>query len=340
MHAYLPTYHPSRWLVGGHIETIYPALALKPAALAYRREIWETPDGDQVAVDWLDGPRDAPLVVQFHGLEGSSGSHYALALMHAAAARGWRGVVPHFRGCGGLPNRRPRAYHAGDTAEVAWYLRTLRSRHDGPILVSGVSLGGNVLLKWLGENGEAAAEFIDAAAAISAPLDLQAAGSVLGRGLNKHIYTRSFLNSLRPKTLGQIGRFGPELEKLGVSARQVSQARTLRDFDQHVTAPMHGFLGVDDYWTRSSSKPWLDRIALPTLVVNARNDPFMPASALPGATEVSDFVTLLQTERGGHVGFAEGQFPGRIDWLPRCLMAFFAAHLDGAAPTGPARHAL
>ncbi|MFC4159258.1 YheT family hydrolase [Chitinimonas lacunae] len=331
MHAYLPPYHPSRWLVGGHIETIYPALALRPAGLAYRREIWETPDGDQVAVDWLDGPRDAPLVVQLHGLEGSSASHYALALMHSVRARRWRGVVPHFRGCGGLPNRRPRAYHAGDTEEIAWYLQTLRSRHDGPIVVAGVSLGGNVLLKWLGENGPAASQLIVAAAAVSAPLDLQAAGSVLGSGFNKHVYTRAFLNTLRPKTLGQLGRFGPELAQLGVSATKVAGARTLREFDQHVTAPLHGFHGVDDYWQRASAKPWLSRIALPTLVLNARNDPFLPASALPGAAEVSDFVTLLQPERGGHVGFAEGQFPGRIDWLPRCLMAFFGAQLDGLA---------
>ncbi|QNM98073.1 YheT family hydrolase [Chitinimonas koreensis] len=321
----LPPYRPPRWLVGAHAETIYPALALKRPPPPYRREVWNTPDGDEIAIDWLlaDAASDAPLVVHFHGLEGSSASHYAGALMHALAARGWRGAVAHFRGCGGHRNRKPRAYHAGDSAEVDWILRRFRQAHGGPLYAAGVSLGGNALAKWLGEQAEAANAIVAGAAVISAPLDLTAAGKVLDRGLNKAIYTREFLRTLRPKTLAQLADFGQELAFLGVSPAEIAAARTFRDFDERVTAPLHGFEGAADYWRRSSSKPWLARITLPTLVINARNDPFLPAAALPAPDEVSPQVTLVQTARGGHVGFVEGPFPGRIDWLPRCLLAFF-----------------
>ncbi|HEY9102047.1 YheT family hydrolase [Chitinimonas sp.] len=328
----LPSYQPPRWLIGAHSETIYPALWLKRAPPPYRREIWSTPDGDEIAVDWLStgSSSDAPLLVHFHGLEGSANSHYAVELMHATAARGWQGAVAHFRGCGGHQNRKPRAYHAGDSAEIDWVLRRFRERHAGPLFAAGVSLGGNALAKWLGEQGMAAVPILDAAAVISAPLDLVAAGKVLDRGLNRAIYTREFLRTLRPKVQAQLQSFGRELAFLGVSAAELERSRTFRDFDNRVTAPLHGFKDADDYWTRSSSKAGLKRIAVPTLVLNARNDPFLPAQALPSEADVSPAVTLLQTARGGHVGFVEGPFPGRIDWLPRCLHAYFDRHAQPA----------
>ncbi|GLR15073.1 alpha/beta fold hydrolase [Chitinimonas viridis] len=323
--SHLPAYHPPRWLLGPHSETIYPALALKRPAPPYRREIWPTPDGDEIAIDWLTAPSKAhaPLLVHFHGLEGSGNSHYAVALMQAAAHRGWRAAVAHFRGCGGHRNRKPRAYHAGDSSEIDWILRCFRQQHDGPMLAAGVSLGGNALAKWLGEQGAAAHAALDGAAVISAPLDLVAAGQVLDKGLNRAIYTREFLRTLRPKTLAHLAAFEQELAFLGVTPREIAAARTFKEFDNRVTAPLHGFRDVHDYWSRASSKPWLQHITVPTLVINARNDPFLPAAALPGQHEVSSSVTLLQTERGGHVGFTEGPFPGRIDWLPRCLLAYF-----------------
>jgi len=332
MTAPLPTYRAPKWLRGAHVETIYPALALKALPPRYRREVWPTPDGDEIAVDWLTTnhaePCNRPLLVHFHGLEGSSASHYAVALMHTVQAKGWQGAVAHFRGCGGHPNRLPRAYHAGDSAEIDWILRRFKSAHGGPLFATGVSLGGNALAKWLGEQG-AAANWVDGAAVISAPLDLVAAGAVLDRGLNKAIYTREFLRTLRPKTLAQLSRFEKELSFLGVSPAEIAAARTFRDFDDRVTAPLHGFRNVHDYWTRSSSKPLLKTITLPTLVINARNDPFLPASALPTQADVSPQVTLIQPEHGGHVGFTEGPFPGNIDWLPRCLTAFFEPLLAG-----------
>jgi predicted alpha/beta-fold hydrolase len=335
MHAAIVPYQAPRWLNGPHVETLYPALALKRPPPPYFREIWNAPDGDELAVDWLERApsASAPLLVHFHGLEGSSSSHYASALMHAVRARGWNGAVAHFRGCGGHINHRPRAYHAGDTAEIDWILRRFRLRTDAPLFAIGVSLGGNALAKWTGEQAAAAAEILTAAAVVSAPLDLVAAGKVLDRGLNRAIYTREFLRTLRPKTLTHLRRFESDLAFLGVTPANIAASRTFRDFDDRVTAPLHGFKGAHDYWLKASSKPWLAHIQIPTLVLNARNDPFLPASALPGPQDVSAYVSLYQPEHGGHVGFTEGRFPGRIDWLPRCLLNYFDACLT--APLHP-----
>lgn len=322
-------YRAPTWLPGGHAQTIYAAVLARRARVTYRRERWETPDGDFIDVDWTEdresgfGSRDSenkPLVVLFHGLEGSSRSHYALALMAALRGRGLRGVTVHFRGCSGEPNRLARAYHSGDALEIDWILRRLRARHSGAALyAAGVSLGGNALLKWLGEAGAAAAGVVDRAAAVSAPLDLMAAGDALGRGFNL-VYARNFLASLKAKSLAKLARH-PGLYE----AARVRAARTLREFDDLVTAPLHGFRDTDDYWTRASSKPVLKAINVPTLVLNARNDPFLPAPALPGPMDVSGAVTLEQPAQGGHVGFVAGAFPGHLDWLPGRLLDFFSA---------------
>lgn len=315
----LAPYAAPVWLPGRHLQTVYPAL-LPQSALPYRREHWETPDGDVVALDWLDGRAGAPVLVLFHGLEGSSHSHYALALMRAVQARKWNGIVYHFRGCGGAPNRLPRAYHSGDTAEADWAVPRLKARFpDVPLYAVGVSLGGNLLLKWLGEQGHAASALVTRAAAVSAPLDLMASGAALERGVNR-FYARVFLATLKPKVMHILERH-PKLCDL----EHLLAARTMRQFDDAFTAPVHGFRDTDDYWTRASSKPWLARIAVPTLVLNARNDPFLPEHALPGRSEVSSHVTLEFPAEGGHVGFCTGPFPGRINWLPSRLLAFFDA---------------
>ncbi len=236
---------------GGNVQTIYAALAAPAPRARYRRERWDTPDGDFVDVDWLDGRADeaarvrgekssnvpagaaasAPLVVLFHGLEGSSRSPYARAVMAGARARHWRGAVPHFRGCGGEPNRLPRAYHSGDSAEVDWVLRRFRAAAGAaPLFAIGVSLGGNVLLKWLGEHGAGARGVVAAAAAVSAPVDLTAAGQALERGFNL-VYARHFLVTMKRKTAAKIARF-PDL----ADAAAVVRSRTLREFDDLVTA--------------------------------------------------------------------------------------------------------
>jgi len=319
-------YRAPWWLPGGHAQTVYAALAAPRPRVAYRRERWDTPDGDFIDLDWVQdqdrGSRiqdrgQTPLVVLFHGLEGSSQSHYALALMAEVARRGWRGVVVHFRGCAGEPNRLPRAYHSGDSTEIDWVLRRLRTEH--PLLYAvGVSLGGNALLKWLGEAGASAREVVDRAAAISAPVDLMAAGNALDRGFNL-LYVRHFLSSMKGKSLAKLARY-PGLYE----AARVRAARTLRAFDDLVTAPLHGFRNTDDYWTRASAKPWLAGIEVPVLMLNARNDPYLPARFLPAPHEVAPSVVLEKPSSGGHVGFVSGRFPGDLGWLPARVLEFFS----------------
>ena len=328
-------YRASWWLPGGHLQTIYPAVAIRKPPVAFRRERWDTPDGlDFIDVDIVDAPSPAafgstavPCVVLFHGLEGSSNSHYARALMAHVAARGWHGVIPHFRGCSGEANRTPRFYHSGDAEEIDWILRRLRARYGGPFYAAGVSLGGNALLRWLGEQGHAAA-IVDAAAAVSAPLDLAAGGTALSSGVNR-IYTRMFLETLKPKALAKLDAFPGLFDRARLLA-----ANDLYGFDNVVTAPLHGYRDTDDYWHRASARHVLDAIVVPTLVLNARNDPFLPGRHLPASA--SPAVTLDYPAEGGHVGFATGPFPGRIDWLPRRLLHFFdtVAGAGAACATG------
>ncbi|MDA8109838.1 MAG: alpha/beta fold hydrolase [Betaproteobacteria bacterium] len=313
------SYRAPWWLPGGHLQTI-AAVLRKPPRPAYERERWDTPDGDFVDVDWAGDPAAGRLLVLFHGLEGDSDSHYARSLAHAAVAGGWRFALPHFRGCSGEPNRLPRAYHSGDSGEVEWMLARFAARAPA-LYAAGVSLGGNMLLKWLGERGAEAARRVRRAVAVSAPMDLAAAGDTLDRGLNRRIYTRAFLATMKRKSLAKLERF-PAL----FDARRTRAARTLRAFDDVVTAPLHGFRDTDDYWTRASSAPWLARIRVPTLVLNAQNDPFLPHEALERAVaEASSCVVLESPATGGHVGFLEGPFPGRLTWLPRRILEFLAS---------------
>jgi predicted alpha/beta-fold hydrolase len=320
--AIITPYRAPAWLPGGHLQTLYAALLAPRSRVAFVRERWDTPDGDFIELDWVaqtaTNPEKMPLVVLFHGLEGGSRSPYATALMAATRACGSRGVVVHFRGCSGEINRLPRAYHSGDSREIDWILRRLKREHPASrVCAAGVSLGGNALLKWLGEQGSAATSIIDAAAAISAPVDLMASGDALGRGFNL-VYTRNFLTTMRRKTLAKLAQF-PEL----CDRERMLAARTLREFDNVVTAPLHGYRNTDDYWTRASSKPLLRDIAVPTLMINARNDPFLPETALPQAHELSPAVTVEFPATGGHVGFVAGAFPGRLDWLPQRILNFF-----------------
>lgn len=314
----VPDYTPPRWLLGRHLQTIWPVILPRPR-VAYRRERWELPDGDFLDLDWLDGPVNAPLVVLFHGLEGSARSHYARSLMAALRARNWRGVVVHFRGCSGESNRLARAYFAGDSTEVDYVVRRLRNVNGTPPLYAvGVSLGGNALLKWLGEQGDAATGVVARAVAVSAPLDLNACGDALERGFNR-VYTAHFLVTLKAKARARL-RHHPEL----CDPNRLVRANTIRAYDDIVTAPLHGYRDAEDYWRRCSSKPFLKTIRVPTLVLNARNDPFMPDHVLPGAHEASEAVILEFPEQGGHVGFVAGGFPGSLDWLPRHILGFLS----------------
>lgn len=313
--AQLPPLHTPLWLKGGNLQTLY-AKALQPEPPAYRRELLPDRFGTDVAAyDFVDAENaDAPLVVLFHGLEGSSRSHYAAALMHAVKAKGWHGAVAHFRSCGGVASNA--LYHSGDTPEIAHMLGILTARYR-KVYAVGVSLGGNVLAKYLGEqgrlknSGEPCSALPAAAAAVSAPVDLPAAGEALEHGLPRLLYARYFLNTL--------------MEKVPPPARKI---RSLGEFDNAYTAPLHGFADKDDYYRRSMCKPYLRDIDVPMLLLNARNDPFLPARFLPSEDEVSPQVFLLQPENGGHVGFVSGSGRGHLGWLPSVLLRFFelAAH--------------
>lgn len=322
-------YRPPAWLRGAHLQTVWPALNSRAAPqVRYRRERWETPDHDFIDLDWATDtsagpPGSGPLLVLFHGLEGSAESHYARALMAQVAAAGWRGVVAHWRGCGGEPNLLARSYHSGDSDEIDWIVRRLQ-----PDFVAGVSLGANAVLKWLGTPGSWT-RTVRAAAGVSAPQDLEASASALSRGVNR-LYCEHFFATMKRKSILKLDRF-PDL----YDRRKVLEARNFFEFDDVVTAPLHGFKGAGDYWMRSSCKQFLRHIAVPTLVLNARNDPFLPESALATPWQVSRHVTLEYPAEGGHVGFVDRRLG--TSWLPRRLMAFFAQHLDTPMPPPPPR---
>ena len=300
------------WLPGGHLQTIYASLR-RPPRVPLQRERWDTPDGDFIDVDFAGDVASARRLALFHGLEGSADSHYARAIAAHFAARGWRVAIVHFRGCSGEPNRKPRAYHSGDTEEIDWVLCKLQP----PVWAIGISLGGNALLKWLGERGDGARAVVRRAAAVSAPIDLAAAGGALDRGINRLLYTRHFLSTLKPKSLAKLAQFPGLYDPATVRA-----ARRFRDFDDAVTAPLHGFRGVDHYWSAASSGPYLEHIRVPTLLLNARNDPFLPEQALLAAARKAAPCVVLEFPRtGGHAGFLAGPFPGR-PWLPQRLLEF------------------
>ena len=318
------------------MQTIWPAVFSRRThgpAPAFRRERWTTPDADFIDVDFLAGGADRPpaahsaeipMLVVFHGLEGSSRSHYCQAFAEVAQERGWACALPHFRGCSGELNHAPRAYHSGDYEEIAWILAQLRARHSGPVIAAGVSLGGNALLRWAAEAGSEASSHVKAVAAICSPLDLAAGGRAIGRGFNRQIYTRMFLRTMIPKALRKWEQHPGLFDRDALLA-----ARDLYAFDNVFTAPVHGFRNTEDYWHRASSKPLLSHIRVPALVVNALNDPFVPASSLPRAGEVGPCVTLWQPRHGGHVGFAQGPWPGHVRAMPDAVSAWLTAQLPG-----------
>jgi len=321
----MPEFRAPAWLPGGHAQTIWPAVVGRRALagrVAFTRERWDTPDGDFVDLDFgPPAPPGAPLLVLFHGLEGSTRSHYALSFALEARQRGWGFVMPHFRGCSGELNRAPRAYHSGDYAEVGWFLAGLAARQGAPVLAVGVSLGGNALMRWAGEAGDTAAATARAVVSICSPLDLTASGQAMGRGFNRQVYTRMFLATMKPKALAKWQQHPGLFDRKVLAA-----ADTLHAFDDVFTAPLHGFHDADDYWRRASALPVLTRVRIPALALNARNDPFVPAASLPTPQQVSQLVTLWQPAHGGHVGFAQGRFPGQVRGLPAAVADWLAAH--------------
>jgi len=316
------SFKPAPWLPGPHLQTLWPALTRRWSGTHYRRKRLILDDGDFLDLDW--GPaHDGPLVVILHGLEGSSRSGYVGGLMRVLAHRHWQGVVMHFRGCGGEPNRLARSYNAADTGDLARVMDRLAGRWPHRALyVVGFSLGGNVLLKWLGETpDDGLPPGLRAAVAVSVPFLLGVAARCLDRGFSR-LYQAHLLRHLRASYRRKFSRLagGP------VDLTALTGLKNFFDFDDRVTAPLHGFDGAEHYYRVGSCRPWLRHISRPTLLIQARDDPFMDASVIPDPATLSPAVILEVHERGGHVGFVEG-LPWRPDYyLERRIPAFLAAH--------------
>lgn len=326
------SYRAPWWLPGGNAQTIWAARASRRhfgPSPRWQRSRWNTPDGDFIDVDLArhaSAPQ-APLLVLFHGLEGSSASQYAVAFADFAAAHGLAYAVPHFRGCSGELNHAPRAYHSGDFQEIDWILRRFAEEHPvRPLIAVGVSLGGNALMRWAGEIGSEAASRVHAIASVCSPLDLAAGGDAIGRGFNRLVYTRMFMQTMVPKALSKLEQHPGLFDR-----QQLLAARDLYEFDNLFTAPLHGFKDTTDYWTRASAKPVLHRIRVPALALNALNDPFVPAASLPTQQDAGHHVTLWQPEQGGHVGFPVSHgplgLPGHVRAMPEAVGNWLLAHL-------------
>ena len=314
-------FRPAWWLPGANAQTLWPTMFRRPARPRLSWERLRLPDGDFVDLSWA-GEDSHITVVCLHGLEGSYRSAYAAGMLNALAAHGWRAVLLHFRGCSGELNQLPRSYHSGDTGDLGYLLDVLGRRNPDSIFAAvGYSLGGNVLLKYLGERGTASP--LRAAAAVSVPFDLGAAAQRLDCGFSR-LYQWRLLRSLRAKTAEKIARCEtmPPVPAL-------RQLRNFWNFDDAVTAPLHGFRGADDYYARSSSRQFLAAIETPTLLLHARDDPFMTPDAVPTHRELAANVRLELSQRGGHVGFVGGRWPWRAEyWLEQRIPEYLAEHLD------------
>ena len=293
-----------------------------------RRERVPTADGDFVDLDWLAAPASAgaPVLVVLHGLEGSCRSHYVQGLLELGRRASWAAVVLNCRSCSGEPNRLPRFYHSGDTDDLDAVVRLLTARGPGRAIVAvGVSLGGNVLLKWLGEREDGVPAEVLAAVGISVPFDLEQCARALDRGFQKWVYTANFMRTFKQKVRAKARQHGAFVD-LAV----VRRARTFAAYDRAVTAPLHGFADEVDYWRRASCGRYLERVRVPTLLLSAVDDPFVPPAALPDAARLPAHVVLEVTERGGHVGFVEGP-PWRVrSWAERRAVEFLAGVLEAA----------
>ena len=327
-------YSPAWWIPGGHLQTLWGKLFRRQSPAPTVLERWDTPDGDFLEVHRLLANPGAPRVLLLHGLEGTIRSHYAQGLLNEAARRGWGADFLIFRSCGSEMNRTRRFYHSGETTDTSFVLeRILREFPDSPLALAGVSLGGNVLLKFLGERATDLPPQLRAAAAISVPFDLSRSSKRINRGLSR-LYQRFFLNSLRRKAQQKAVRF-PDL----APASRIAGLRTLEDFDNVITGPLHGFRSAQDYYERSSSLPWLKRIRLTTLLLSAVDDPMLPREVLDEVREVARQNPALHlefVERGGHAGFIAGSVPWRpFYYAERRVGDFFAEQFARVSATKP-----
>ena len=320
------TYEPAWWVPGPHAQTLWGKLFRRQPMAPTRRIRLDTPDADFVDIHRLDAPPDAPRVVMLHGLEGTVRSHYAQAFLAEAGRRGWGADLLIFRTCGGELNRTRRFYHSGETTDVDFVVRRILDEFPASSIgLAGVSLGGNVMLKYLGESGSAVHRRIRAAMAVSVPFDLERSSRNIDRGFSR-LYQFHFLRSLKRKAIAKLEKF-PDLG----NAETIERLRTLVEYDDLITAPTHGFADAHDYYQRSSSIRFLAGIRVPTLLLSAVDDPFLPPEVLDEVRELASGNPSLELEflpRGGHVGFIGGRNPWRPQYYAEQRFGeFFAAHL-------------
>lgn len=317
----VPAYRPAWWIPGAHPRTLWGEFVRRRARVTTRRERWSTPDDDDLDLERLDAPAGRPRLIILHGLEGSHCSHYAVGFLDQARRRGWAADVLLFRSCGGEMNRTLHSYHSGDTRDLDFVVRRLvTAEPDRPLFIAGASLGGNVLLKWLAERADTLPPQVAAAATISVPYDLARGSQHIARGFGR-VYQAHFLRSLRRKALAKCAQFATHLD-----VEAIARARTLWAFDDAFTAPVHGFRDARDYYDQSSAIRWISRIRTPTLLISARDDPFLPADVLDQVRTVArgnPFLELDFVDKGGHVGFIAGSVPWRpVYYAEQRVVAF------------------
>lgn len=319
-------FKPAWWMTNRHAQTILPRFFRPNLSLDYVLSELATPDGDFLQLAWsqpFSEQSEKPLALVLHGLEGNIDSFYAKGMMKALHLAGFDVVLMHFRNCGFKPNLLPRAYHSGETTDLRHLVCHLKHQFPHkPLMAVGFSLGGNVLTKYLGEFKENA--LLDAAAVVSAPFALASSCKVIQTSCFK-LYQKYLLDRLKKSTSRKLEQIKETIE---LSKQQLDCIYNLWEFDDKITAPLHGFKNAAEYYQKASGKPFLKHIKIPTLVVHAADDPMLSAEAVPNPHEVSEHVTLAVSERGGHVGFIAGRNPFKpIFWLEKAVPDFFTQQL-------------
>jgi len=317
-------FKPASGLGNPHLQTLLPAFLQRKNNISYQTQTLELDDGDFLDLAWTEPPANKPIVIIFHGLEGSINSPYAKGIMAALKKQGWTGLLMHFRGCSGRANRLPRSYHSGETGDAKELLRWLKQNHpDAPLAAIGYSLGGNMLLKLQGELGESTP--FKAAVSVCAPLMLNDCASRLNQGLSK-FYQRHLIKIMKQKLLAKARKF--DLKKLiNIDEQAIKKLTTFWQFDDRVTAPLHGFKGAEDYYTKCSARQYLKNIQSSTLIIQALDDPFMTADIIPDESELSEHIQLELSEHGGHIGFLSGHFLKPDFWLEQKIPEFLSTAL-------------
>lgn len=316
-------FHAAWWLRNSHAQTFFGPFFRKSGDLTYRPERLDTPDGDFLYLQYLDGDADKPLVIMLHGLEGSKNSFYIGGANHAYHEMGWNTVTMEFRFCSGEINNTSRIYHMGETTDIDLVVRTLAARDPNrPIYISGVSLGGNVVAKWLGEQGDKVPDNVVAAAVISPPFN----PAISAPDFHKILfgfYTWNFLRTLKPKALAKADQFPDLIDRAAVEA-----CADFYTYDTIVTAKLHGFRDAEDYWEKVGSHQFLKDIRVPTLLLTSEDDPFNPPETIPREiAETSPWLLPQWATRGGHVGFVSGTSPAQPRfWAEEQTVAFFLAY--------------